>query len=86
MFNYLYLKAQKNLINNYGFVEWLVGCVLRPIDSEVIKRRHPYLLSLANDVKLGFYTFLIGNRTPGRHLAVHYTTALPSQLRGCIDR
>ena len=28
-------------------VGWLV--VLRPIDSEVIKRRHPHLLSLAKD-------------------------------------
>ena len=31
----------------------LFVCVLRPIDSEVIKRRHPHLLSLAKDVKLG---------------------------------
>ena len=35
----------------------LVGCVLLPIDSEVIERRHryPHLLSLAKDVKLGKY-------------------------------
>ena len=30
----------------------MVGCVLRPIDSEVIYRRHPHLLSFAKDVKL----------------------------------
>ena len=34
----------------------LVGCVLRPVDSEVISRRHPHSLSLAKDMKLGFYT------------------------------
>ena len=57
----------------------MVGCVLRPIDSEVIQRRHPHLLSLAKDVKLGFYTVPSGNQTPGRHVAVHYTTAAPCQ-------
>ena len=30
----------------------LVGCIERPIDCEVIKRRHTHLLSLAKDVKL----------------------------------
>ena len=59
---------------------WLVGCVLRPINSEIISRRHPHLLSLAKDVKLGFYTVPTGNRTPGRRVAVHYTTAAPRQL------
>ena len=34
---------------------WLVGCVLPPIDNEVIQRWHPHLLSLAKDVELGFY-------------------------------
>ena len=58
----------------------LVGCVLRPIDSEVIKRRHPHLLSLAKDEKLGKYTVPTGNRTPGRRVAVHYYTAAPRQL------
>ena len=53
-------------------VGWLVGCVLCPIDSEVIKRRHPHLLSLAKDVKLSFYTVPTGNRAPGRRVAVHY--------------
>ena len=40
----------------------------------------PHLLSLAKDVKLGFYTVPTGNRTPGRRVAVHYTTAAPRQL------
>ena len=35
------------------------------------------LLSLAKDLKLGFYTVPTGNRTPGRRVAVHYTTAAP---------
>ena len=34
----------------------LVGCVLLPIDSDVILRWHPHLLYLAEDVKLSFYT------------------------------
>ena len=40
----------------------LVGGVLRPINSEVIQRPHPHLLSIAKDVKLSFYTlfFILG--------------------------
>ena len=57
----------------------LVGCVLHPMDSKVIKRRHPHLRSLAKDVKLVFYTILTGNGTPGLCVAVHYTTATPRQ-------
>ena len=44
----------------------LVGCVLHSIDSEVIQRRHPHLLSLAKDVKRGKYTVPTGTRTSGR--------------------
>ena len=66
-------------------VGWLVGCVLRPIDSEVIYRRHPNLLSLAKDVKLSKYTVSTGNRTPGRRVAVHYTTAAPRKLHKFSD-
>ena len=40
----------------------------------------PHLLSLVKDVKLGFYTVPTGNRTPGRRMAVHYTTTAPHQL------
>ena len=43
-------------------------------------RRRPYLLSLAKDEKLGKYTVPTGNRTPGRRMAVHYSTAAPRQL------
>ena len=57
-------------------VGWLVVCVLRPIDSEVIWRRHP----LAKDVKLGKYTVPTGNRTQGRRVAVHYVTAAPRKI------
>ena len=41
---------------------WLVVFYMyvRPIDSEVIQRRHGHLLSLAKDVKLGKYTVLTG--------------------------
>ena len=50
-------------------VNMLVCCVLRLIDSEVIKRRHPHLLSLAKDVKLVFYTVSTG--TQARRMAVN---------------
>ena len=33
------------------------------------------------DMKLGISTVPTGNRTPGRRVAVHYTTAAPRQLR-----
>ena len=42
--------------------------------------RHPHLLSLAKDVKLGFCIDPTGNRTPGHRVTVHYTTAAPRQL------
>ena len=70
------ISSYKTIIRDRSLVVgWLVGYVLRPIDSEVIQRWHPHLLSLAKDVKLGFYTVPTRNRTPGRRLAVHYTTA-----------
>ena len=40
----------------------------------------PHLLSPAKDVKLGLYTVPTGNRTPGRRVAVYYTTTAPRQL------
>ena len=58
--------------NNNNLI-WLVGCVLRPIDNEVISMQHPHLLSLAKDVKLGRYP--TGNHTLGGRVAVHYVTA-----------
>ena len=56
---------------------------LSSIDTEVIERRHPLVLSLAKDVKLGFYTVPIGNRTTGRRVTVHYGygTPIPCVLR-----
>ena len=51
----------------------------------VPERRRPHLLSLAKDVKLGFYTVATGNRTPGRCMAVHHTTAAPRQLHPYIN-
>ena len=44
------------------------------------KTRHTHLLTLAKDVKLGKYTAPIGNRTPGRRVAVHYATTAPRKL------
>ena len=64
------------VVDNRG----LVVCVLRPIDSEVIERRYPNLLSLAKDVKLGFYTVPIGNGTPGRGSPLHNRCATPAPI------
>ena len=38
-------------------------------------------MSLAKDVKVGFYIVPTENLTPGLSAAVHYTTAAPRQLR-----
>ena len=38
----------------------------------------PHLLSLAKDVKLGWYTVPTGDGTPGRRMGVHCTTAVPT--------
>ena len=43
-------------------------------------RQRGHLLSLAKDVKLGFYTVPTGNRTPSRCVAVHYTAAAQRHL------
>ena len=40
--------------------------------------------SLAKNVKLGLYTVPTGTRSPGRHVAVHYTTTTPRQLHMCF--
>ena len=42
------------------------------------------VISLAMDVKFGFYTVPIGNRTPGRRVAINYTTAAPRQLHAFL--
>ena len=77
------MKLSLNYQNKGGNI-CLFVCVKRPIDSEVIQRRHPHLLSLAKDVKLGKYTVPTGNRTRGRRVAVHYVTAAPRTLHGNI--
>ena len=63
--------------NDNRLVGWLC---LRLIDSEVIWRRHPNLLSLAKIVKLGKYTVPTRNRTLGRRVTVHYAAAAPHKL------
>ena len=40
----------------------------------------------SKDVKLGKYTVPTGNRTPGRHMAVHYATTAPRKLHRQIYR
>ena len=67
-----------------GHIFWLVGWLCFTSHRQ---RGHletapppPHLLSLAKDVKLSLYTVPTGNRTPGRRVAVHYTTAVPHQL------
>ena len=40
----------------------------------------PPLTVHCEDVKLGFYIVPTGNRTPGRRVVVHYTTAAQGQL------
>ena len=68
------------------YIILIVGCVLRPIDSEVILRWHPHLLSLVKDMKLGKYTVPTGNRTPGRRVAVHISyTSYCNKMIDLID-
>ena len=64
--------------------DWLVVCVLRTIRSEVIKKRHPHLMSLAKDMELGLNTVPTGNRTPGCRVAVHYISPEGYMALGCL--
>ena len=48
----------------------LVCRVLNPIDSEVIQRQQPHLLSLVKDVKFDFYTVHTWNRIPGHRKSI----------------
>ena len=61
----------------YNYVGWLSLTSHR-------QRGHletvPHLMSLVKDVKLGQCTVPIGNRTPGRRVAVDYATAAPRKL------
>ena len=58
---------------------WLVVFYV-PSTGRSFRDGTPTLLSLAKDVKLGKYTVLTGNRTPGRRVAVHYITVAPRQI------
>ena len=62
-FCFFFVMLSEHFCNILG---WLVCCVLRHIDSEVIKRWHPHLLSLAKDVKLGFNTVPKPRAVPNR--------------------
>ena len=71
-----------NLLPNpliYSLVVWLVVFYV-PSTTRSFRDGTPHLLSLAKDMKLIFYTVSTGNRTLGRHMAVHYTTTAPCQL------
>ena len=79
------ISSYKTIIRDSSLVVgWLVVFYVPSTARSFRERRHPHLLSLAKDVKLGFYTVPTRNRTPGRHLAVHYTTAAPRQLQGLV--
>ena len=70
-------KVERNILLENQSQGIMFVWVLRPFNIEVIKRWHPHFLSLAKDVELGKYTVPTGNRTPDRHMAVHYATAAP---------
>ena len=61
-------------------VGWLVVFYV-PSTARSFRDGIPHLLSLAQDEKLGKYTVPTGNRTPGRRVVVHYSTAAQRQLR-----
>ena len=61
------------------FVGWLIVFYVTST-ARSFKDGTPHLLSLAKDVKLGKYIVPTGNRTPGRRVAVHYTTAALRKL------
>ena len=72
--------------NRPQLARWMVGCVYVPSTAMSFRDGTPNLLSLAKDVKLGFYTVPIRNRTPGRRVAVHYTTTAPRKLHTKLAR
>ena len=62
-------KSVLNITHTYGKpTGWLCLTSHR-------QRGHLETAPLAKDVKLGFYTVPTGNRTPGRYVAVYYTTS-----------
>ena len=62
-------------LHSLFMVGWLVVFYIQST-AKSFRDGTQHLLSLAKDVKLGFYTVPIGNWTPGRRMAVHYTTAV----------
>ena len=69
----------KSYFNSLKFVGWLCLTSYR-------KRGHLILITAPSFTvpcegrEARFYTVPTGNRTPGRCVAVHYTTAAPRQL------
>ena len=75
------LKADKSkLIHLRWLIGWLVVFDVQSTADRSFRDGTPHLLSLAKDVKLSFYNVPTGNQTPGRHMAIHYTTAASRQL------
>ena len=70
-------KDQNRTLKFIQLLCWLVGrFVVFSVPSTGWSFRdgtHIYC-PIAKDVRLGFYTVPTGNRTPGRRVAVHYTT------------
>ena len=67
----------------FRLVGWLVGWMVVfnvPSTARSFRDGTPILQSLAKDMKPSLYTVPTGNRTLGRCMAVHYTTAAPFQL------
>ena len=58
---------------------WLL-CLTSHRQRGHLETAPPFTMSLAKDVKLDKYTVPTGNRTLGRHMAVHYITAEPCKL------
>ena len=74
-----------NMHNISRFIQssWLVVFYVPLTGSSILRDGDPppsHLLSLGKEVKLGFYNIPTRNRTPARHVAVYYTTAVQRQL------
>ena len=70
-------------INSLILYEFVCLCVKSLLQRGQLEMA-PNLLSLAKEVKLGKYTFSIGNRTTGRRVTVHYATAAPRKLHNPV--
>ena len=63
---------------------WLIVLSF-PSTARSFRDGAPIYCRFAKDMKLGFCTVTTGNRTPGRCVAVHYTTTEPHQLHLCAQ-